>query len=155
MFQCLNYASIAIQLADKRVLLHRKPIQGDESMLSPWSITMERFIPHGDNPLDVINKVLSNTFGINPYVYSDDVAVMKRFSPVVIKGCRLTIISVKMKTALRFQIGAGHQFMAMQWSDVLSDIMKNSVYNNVATRAKHTFVAVDVAKELQIKGEFD
>jgi len=147
--KCTRYMNLVVQLPDKRILLYR-PIHNAQ-----WSITIERFIKTTETPLDCVNDVLWNLFGINPNNYSDEFAEIKRFPTIKFnQGSNIIVYIAKLKSAISFRSKPREQFMAVSWKDILRDVMINSTYTEYNSTAKHTSNAVVVARELHIKEVF-
>lgn len=144
--RCVN---MAVQLPDKRILLHKLTNNAQ------WCITIERYIKATEAPLDCVNDILLNLFGINPFNYNDDFAEIKRYPPTKgIEDKNIIIYIAKLKSAIAFQAKPNDQFMAMPWSTLLKDIMTNSVYAEYNCLPKHTPNAVTISRELHIKEVF-
>ncbi len=145
MIRCVN---LVVQLPDKRLLLHR----GRKN--AQWCVTVERYIKSTDAPLDCINDVLWNLFGIDPFNYNDNFAEIKRYPPT--KGIQdqgIIIYIAKLKSAIAFRAKPEDQFIAMPWATLLKDIMENSVYIGYGLQ-KHTPNAITISRELHIKEVF-
>ena len=138
--------SIAVQLADKRVLLCRKTLT--DSHYVPWALTIERPIEEGKDALDMVNKLSWEKLGIDTANYDDSFVEIKRLSPIKIAPCMvINLFVVLLKTAFTFQAKRYEQFIAIPWSIALKDIKQNT--------AKYTKTTIKVAKELHKKGVFD
>ncbi len=143
--QCVN---MAVQLPDKRILLHR-------DIIPLWSISIERFINKERAPLDCVNDILWNLFGINPTNYSDNFIEVKRFPPTKnLEDNNIVLYVAKIKSSIVFQAKPTDKFSAISWNDLLKDIMRNSIYVEYNRAQKHTQNAIIVAKELHIKEVF-
>ncbi len=146
---CLRCVNMVVQLPDKRILLHRP--NGN----AQWCITIERYIPSTESPLDCVNDILWNIFGIDPFTYNDNFAEIKRYPPTKgIQDKNIIVYIMKLKSAIAFQAKPTDQFKAVQWATLLKEIMRNSVYVNYDSRTEHTPNSVIVARELHIKEVF-
>ena len=116
----LKYLNVVVQLADKRVLLYRKHHGG----WPQWSVTHEKYLNNEESPLIEANKILYNVFGIDPVNYSDDFAIVKQISPIVIMPNRqLNPYIVKMQTLLSFRGEVEDEYRAFRWDDIIDMIM--------------------------------
>ena len=143
---CLRCVNMVVQLADKRILLHRP------NSNAQWSMTIERYISLSESPLGFVNDTLWNLFGIDPFTYNDNFAEIKRYPPTKgIQDKNIIVYIMKLKSSIAFQAKATDQFKAIPWAILLNEIMINSVYNN---RPEHTPNSIIVSQELHIKGVF-
>lgn len=146
---CLRCVNMVVQLPDKRILLHRP--NGN----AQWSMTIERYILSTESPLDFVNDILWNFFGIDPFNYNDNFAEIKRYPPTKdIQDKNIIVYIMKLKSAIAFQAKSTDQFKAVQWDILLREIMRNSIYVGYDSRPEHTPNSVTVARELHIKEVF-
>jgi hypothetical protein len=141
---------MVVQLPDKRILLHKSSVKDAQ-----WGVTIERLIKTTEAPLDCVNDILWNTFGIDPFTYSDEFAEIKRYPPTKgIQDKNIIVYIAKLKSAISFQAKPEDQFMAIPWRTLLKDIMINSTYVEYNRTSKHTPNAITISRELHIKEVF-
>lgn len=143
--RCVN---MVVQLPDKRILLHRPESDAQ------WCVTIERYIKATESPLDCVNDILWNLFGIDPITYSDNFAEITRYPPTKgIHDRNIIIYIMRLKSSIAFQAKPSDQFVATPWSALLKDIMEKSIYIGRG-EAKHTPNAIIISRELHIKEIF-
>jgi len=143
---CLRCVNMVVQLSDKRILLYRPRNNAQ------WSITIERYISATESPLDCINNILWDLFGINPFNYSDNFAEIKRYPPTKgIHDKNIIVYIMKLKSAIAFQARPTDQFKALPWFILLKEIMSNSIYVDCP---EHTPNSIIISRELHIKEVF-
>jgi hypothetical protein len=141
---------MVVQLPDKRILLHKYKNNVQ------WSITIERYLELTESPLDCVNDILWNIFGIDPFNYSDNFADIKRFpTSKGTKDNNIVIYIAKLKSSISFQAKLEDSFSAMLWKDLLRDVRMNSICAGYNPPPKHTPNAIIVSRELHVKEVFD
>ena len=153
MLKSLRYLNVAVQLADKRILLSRKHIGGDR--FTQWAITIERFLGETQEALSELNKVAWEVFGIDAQTYSDSFLEFRRIHPIYHTNVFMIPFIMKFKSSLAFQVKKEMQFAAIPLDKLLVDIMENSAFPKNGGPSKHTCNAIYMAKEIQLRGLFN
>lgn len=151
MYNSLKYMTLTVQLADKRVLINRKTHGGQ----SRWMVSHETFLCNHEVPLIEANKVILNKFGIDPVTYTDDFATIKQYPPVSVTVNRLLYPYIlKMHKSLSFRTDVLEEYRALDWYEVVDDIIKDSTHRSVMAQ-RYTPTAAFLTKTLHKLKVFD
>ena len=151
MYQSLKYMMLTVQLADKRVLLHRTNHGG----WPMWSVTHELYLNSYEVPLVEANRVLLHHFQINTATYKDDFADIKQYPPQTVATNRLIYpFILRMKQTLNFRCKSTDEYRALDWYEIIDDVIKDSTHRSHAAN-KYTPTAAFFVKTLNQMKVFD
>lgn len=142
----IRVANLAIQLPDSRMLVRRKWVKGYKNR--EWAFTFEHQLNGNEDPLIRINKLLSDTFGIDPMNYNEAFVSIKRLAPLALwPSITIYIFLLKFNSAVAFQADQEDRFKAMYWDELSADIYNHSMSS--LTSQKYTDNAAHVCRELR------
>jgi len=151
MYNSLKYMTLTVQLADKRVLVNRTKYGGG----ARWAVTHETFLCNHETPLVEANKLLMNNFGIDAGDYTDDFATIKQYPPNSVAINRFIHPYVlKMHKTLSFKIDALQEYRALDWYDIVDDVLKDATSRSTMAQ-KYTPTAAFVTKIIHNLKVFD
>lgn len=127
MIQPMRYMTLTVQLADSRVLLHRK-VRG---CWKAWSVTHEAWLSESESPLNEANRMLTQNFGINPHAYYDDFAEIKQCAPITVASNRwIYPFTMKLKKMFKFTVPYEEEYRALDWYSIVDDVIIDKAQHN-------------------------
>ena len=151
----IRYINLLAHFNKGTVLLRREVLR-EMHYCGKWSISLEHKIPHDSSYLVEVNTILWKEFGIDASVYGDKFAEIKRNSTIIVPpNSEVTIVMMKLNSSIAFQTPKEVEYKARRWSDVLSDIFRNSINPKPGYFPIHTPNSINVVRHLEKRGEFD
>lgn len=144
LLKCLN---VTIIVPQKRILLRRQ--LGGARPSQMWSCTVEEFLQNHEETLPTTRKMINDLFRIVPSLKDDRNVSITRLHPVTsITGRFIIPVLVQSRVHMSFPAHPKDEFYAVNFDELLDDIMAHSIYPQPGYFTKHTPTCVHVARAM-------
>lgn len=120
----LRVVNIAVQLADKRVLLHRKRYLTAAGYTN-YVLTIDQPIKVMEAALDVANQMIEGYFNIDPHNYSESTVSIKQLGIVNSPAKLVNLFTIKLKRTFTLCTEADCFYSAIRWQKLVADVRNN------------------------------
>ena len=148
----LSYVTATVQLADKRVLVHKNLFPGSTKQST---VTMEKLITDADEVTPAITSFLWESFGISTIQHPGVFAEVTKLEPFNYASYRCVMpFVVRLKSALAFKASRHDMYNAYNWQHIVNDVFENSLAWRVGEFPKHSPTSIRLVQVFNQRGIF-